>query len=217
MKNFRKELIRRFEELEPHCSNIRLEFGRYAIDKDFRWREEQIGRSIPGEIKKLGLSTALSLRFSWTLKHEASDPLVRMAAASGGEFEYDLNNLTLDSWESGWKDAFENPEDYGLDAASKYAFDELFPFLELITGDVIALVSKGEYLGDVIYLNHEGGELVLGRLASSLEEFLNTWVSLGCPGPDFCELEDFFDSETQTLSLRKVESQEWAKILSKNV
>ncbi len=64
-----------------------------------------------------------------------------------------------------------------------------------------------------MYLNHEDGD---GNafLASSFDGFMQTWVPLACPGPDFDDLEVFYDFDAQELSLNTAESRAWLHYLN---
>ncbi|WOO41665.1 hypothetical protein [Rubellicoccus peritrichatus] len=210
MKSYKSTLLESFKSLEPYCSHIKLEFGRDVIEKDIRWREKQIESEIPDSIKDLVRANGMSVDFSWTFKDELLVPEA-MEECTGGSFSYDLNNMSLTNW-SGWKDSFNNYEDYGLEEAPKYKFEELFPFIEIINGDVIAVVVSGDDKGSIVYLDHEGEDLIWGCLGRTLKDFLDGWISIGCPGPESCYLAPFYDRKDDML-VTDVDNLDWLKFI----
>ncbi|HSF43394.1 MAG TPA: hypothetical protein VLT87_26575 [Thermoanaerobaculia bacterium] len=64
----------------------------------------------------------------------------------------------------------------------KYEFEQVFPLLEDLGGDMVILVTAGPHRGRVVDLNHEGGSFDQAVLGTTLQEFLDTWIGLSLGG-----------------------------------
>lgn len=135
----------------------------------------------------------------------------RIQAALNCPLNRGRSRTDLVDWED-WEDSFRNPEDYGV-ADHEYEFEQVFPLLDDLGGDMVILVTDGPHRGKVTYLNHEGGDFDQAVLGPTLQEFLDTWIGLGCLGPDYGTWEVFYDTEAQRLSTEGDAARQWRSLL----
>ena len=125
-----------------------------------------------------------------------------------GSIHLSLEDLPGDflNW-TGWRDSL--PDKITLEM-----WDEMFPVQAAANGDQIVVADQSDDPTDlVMYLDHEGGDFDRVLLAPTLEEFMNVWVQLGCPGPESWELEPLFDYDEQKLSLETPTAVAWRKVI----
>jgi hypothetical protein len=79
---------------------------------------------------------------------------------------------------------------------------------------MIVYVTEGEDHGNVVLLNHEGGEFDRAVLGRSLRDFLAAWMRLGCPGPESWELEVLYDYDEQRLNPNSPAAKKWLKAVT---
>jgi cell wall assembly regulator SMI1 len=176
--------------------------------------ERDMGRHLPPALRRVFVTESAGFDVMWTI--DSSDRLPEeMQGCFAGSFDLALADLPLiiENW-SGWRDSFAFPEQHGQPAAWNLTiYEALFPLIAAANGDQIVLARDDDEPGEVIYLNHEGDEFDKAILANSLDEFLNVWVPLGCPGPEYWELQTFFDFDAQRLSLDTETSRQWRNLL----
>lgn len=178
--------------------------------------ERVIGRTIPPTLRRIFAEQSAALKLSWTLEGKLPGGLGR---GLSGNIDLSLADLPNDvlNW-SGWRAAFESPVEHGWPAEWNVdAYRELFPLVAALNGDQIVVADRDEETSDlVLYLNHDGdGDFSFLILADTLEDFLNIWCQLGCPGPEWRDLVRFMDPRTDRLSLRTRRSAAWLRALSK--
>jgi hypothetical protein len=208
-------------QIQPLCGqDAKLTINPPATYLDVERVEIEIGRSLPAELKELFTHCAAKIDFSWSLwswspgRAGLLKPFPEeLAEVTFGCFDLDLKALP-DCWVNwtAWEDCFENPDQYE-GGESAYESDDLFPFLSLPNGDVIALVTRGDASGQVVYLSHEGGQFDEAILADSLARFMDTWLELGCPGPECWLLKPFYDWQTERLVATNNSALRWKEIL----
>jgi hypothetical protein len=116
---------------------------------------------------------------------------------------------------SGWRDAFEHPDAYDWPVELNLeVYERLFPLMATGNGDQLVIVEPEEPENEVVYFDHEGGDFDIVVLSENLEEFFNTWIELGCPGPEWWELARFVDQKTLRLSLKTRRSKAWLRTLA---
>lgn len=118
------------------------------------------------------------------------------------------------SW-GGWRDSFESPDDYprGPRAAElNLKFNELFPLMETVAGNVIVLADIANPKSRVIYFDHEGGDFDGTVLAPSFTQFMQTWCALACPSID--DLSLFYSSSQKRLAIDTEPAIQWRKFLN---
>ena len=176
--------------------------------------ETALGRKLPDDLVWFFSEISAGVDFYWSLL--LADLPKELRKVSGGEFSLSLAGLGTDlvNWEDweDWEDSFRNPEDYGM-ADHEYELEQVFPLLHDLGGDMVILVTDGPHRGKVIYLNHEGGDFDQAVLGPTLQELLDTWIGLGCPGPDYGAWEVFYDTEAQRLSLEGDAARQWRSLL----
>ena len=192
----------------PSC-----DIGDPASADDLVAVEKEIGRMIPRELREFFLEFASSISFSWTLPNESSEWLPdELSEVQFGEFTLSLKEVLslLDGWELWQRSAFANPEPV-IPGFPPYAFEDSFPIIGTLTGDLIVLASGGPKEGDVYFLGHDASGLHWYPLASSFHEFLNVWTRLGCVGPEDTCLEPFYDFSKECLSYTGETAEEWRR------
>ncbi len=135
-----------YRQIQPLCGqDAKLTISPPGTYLDVEEVEAEIGRSLPAELKDLFTYCAAKIDFSWSLwpsRHLGlSKPLPEeLGEVTFGRLDLDLKALP-NCWVNwtAWEDCFENPDEYE-GGESSYEFDDLFPFLSLPNGDVIALV-----------------------------------------------------------------------------
>lgn len=208
-----------YRQLQPLCGeDVELTISPPATSSDVEKVEAEIGRSLPAELQELFTDCAAKIDFSWCLCSSGriglSKPLPEeLEEVTFGRLDLELKALP-DCWVNwtAWEDCFENPDEYEGGEKS-YKFDDLFPFLSLPNGDVIALVSRDDARGQVVYLSHEGGQFDEAILSDSLARFMDTWLELGCPGPESWLLKPFYDWRAEELVATNSSAQRWKEIL----
>lgn len=172
--------------------------------------ERQIGRVLPQSLRTFFLDVSAGVDVLWSVATPGRD--------FTGSFNLRLNDVPVDwiNWD-GWRDAFANPASYDWPAEMNLdVFNALYPLLSTTNSDqLVVFYDDPDDPGEVMYLDHERGEADRTFLATSLERFFAVWVTLGCPGPEFDDLVDFYDFEAQELSLETDAAREWLRYLDK--
>jgi hypothetical protein len=172
--------------------------------------ERAIGRLMPAPLRSFFTEVAAGVDLLWTVE-----------TVDGGEFmgQFDLRladiSLAWTNW-TGWRDSFAHPEEHGWPPEMNLrVYEAMFPLLSVMNGDqVVLFYDDPDDPGEVMYLSHEHGEGDRTILATSYARFLQTWVPLACPGPDFEDLVDFYDFDAQELSLDIEEARKWVDYLN---
>lgn len=192
-----------------------FEIGPPATEARVEAIEQQAARRLPGGLRRLFLEQSSRLRMFWAIEEGARLPGV-LGSGLSGCVDLSLDELPADllNW-SGWRPAFENPAAHDWPAeVTVDLYDRLFPLLAPTNGDRIVVAEPGDPDNEVVYLNHEGCEFDLVILADRLEDFLNTWFQLGCPGPEWWGLAPFLDPDTLKLSLKTRRSKAWLRAMA---
>lgn len=194
------------------------EVGPPATEAQVQAVERQVARALPGGLRRLFLEQSASLRMFWTIENGGHLPHV-LGESLGGSIDLSLADLPacLLNW-SGWRAAFEDPAAHDWPPElSVDVFERLFPLVGTGNGDQIVIAEPEDPQNEIVYLNHEGGDFDFVVLADSLDEFLATWIALGCPGPEWYELARFLDPKTSKLSLKTRRSKAWLEAMSSAV
>jgi hypothetical protein len=192
----------------------RFEIGPPATPTQLEAMQQRIGCEIPAALRQLFLEQTASVRLFWSVEtHVLPKPFENDVV---GGCDLSLEDLPGDllNW-SGWRAAFEDPSEHGLSPdLTVEDYEELFPVVADVSGDQIVVADPEKNPSDaVVYLNHESSEFNFVILAPTLEQFLNTWIALGCPGPGWEQLAPFIDTRTLELSLKTRHARAWLKAL----
>ena len=87
--------------------------------------------------------------------------------------------------------------------------EDLYPVVDIGTGDLIVVATADPNEGSVYYLDHGGSDMSWVRLARSFVEYLEVIASLGGPGPSVWELQHFYRRDLDRLSLDCPEAEHW--------
>ena len=197
-------------KLEPNDQNG-LEVLPPASREEIVAAETVLGRKLPDDLVWFFSEISAGVDFYWSLL--LTDLPEELRNVLAGQFRLSLAGLRTElvNW-SDWEDRFLHPEDY--DAADlDYAFEQVFPLLSDMGGDIVILVTDGPHRGNVVYLNHEDESFDRAVLGPTLQEFLDTWIALGCPGPDYGAWKVFYDTEAQRLSKEGDRARQWRGFL----
>lgn len=172
----------------------RIAVGKPAREASVRKVEKEIGASIPVSFRRVLRTIASRAHFEWRLPDEPSDTRAEFAYAAGfappayGMISWDLSSLArLDQERQGWAEVSSTP----------LRWRNTLPFHGLSNGDLLAIDLRS---GSVVYLDHDEGPMHGRRLGASFESFVEVFTSLGCPGPEYWELEPFLNSRGITVN-----------------
>lgn len=193
-----------------------FDVGSPATETEVRDIEQRIGRVIPATLRRVFREQCRRMRMLWTLD-DAGKLSKLLGDSLAGGIDLSLEELPTDllNW-SGWRAAFEYPAEHGLPVEiTAEDYEELFPLVTATNGDQLVVADPARNPSDaVMYLNHESGDFNFVILSDRLEDFLNSWIQLGCIGPEWWELAPFLDLETFKLSLAVKRSKVWLKKLA---
>jgi hypothetical protein len=207
-------VVAHLERLRRSIERLGGDVDLFAIEspatlKDVETVERAIDRPMPAPLRAFFTEVSAGIDLLWTVE-----------TADGGEFmgQFDLRladiPLAWTNW-TGWRESFAYPEEHRWPPEMNLrVYEAMFPLLSVMNGDQVVLFDDdpGDP-GEVMYLNHEHGDGDRAILATSFARFLQVWVPLACPGPDFEDLVDFYDFDAQELSLDTEEAREWVRYL----
>ncbi|MBI4885845.1 MAG: SMI1/KNR4 family protein [Acidobacteria bacterium] len=186
-----------------------------ATEAQVQAAEREIGRALPSVLRRLFVEQSASLRFCWSIEDDGRLP-AEFSGGLSGAIDLSLADFPVRvlNW-SGWRAAFENPaaHDWPVEFTVDL-YERLFPLIATGNGDQIVIAEPEDPENEVVYLNHEGGDFDIVVLSENLEDFLNTWIELGCPGPEWWELARFLGQKTLRLSLKTRRSKAWLRALA---
>ena len=214
MKLNRHDWSKRAALLAGLSSEFAFRFSKCVTEKQVNWRQKQIARPIPQGIKDLGCEVASRIELRWDLKpeitaHESFDD----DFPTSGEFEFNFFETDLTKLD-GWQDSFTNWRNY-RSAPNPFDYDELFPAVAIMTGDLIVELIGDRERGAIYYLDHESGSGDWKRLASTYEDFLATLYELWFPGFEWYDcLEKFHDPIANRLSAETPFAKRWKAFMA---
>jgi hypothetical protein len=90
------------------------------------------------------------------------------------------------------------------------------PFIQAANGDWIAFdVSRAPANCPVCYLSHDGDVSIHNRrLGENFVEFMTHWTNVGCPGPEFWQMEPFYDKRGMRLKASGPAIDHWKRWVS---
>ena len=172
--------------------------------------EKKIGVRFPEVIREFISVHGELFSLSWEAKESLLEQLPDyMEELVGGYFDFDVKNLVFDF--DGWK--FPDVPYSIEDKSQVLNASNLFPFIDLMNGDRLVVVTEGEFWGQVFYLNHEGSRTIDFRLSENVEQLMQILVQLAFPDLECWMIKCFHDSDLDRLSLDLKSSQLWRKIL----
>lgn len=162
---------------------------RPATITDINLVEEQIGKTMPDDLKKLFLfSKHVEFRYQFdeTLSEEFRQNF-------SGAIYWNLNSLAeqynnFQEWVKASLDPdYNDPESVAI---TESLWRNKFPIMDVPNGDVIAVGSEPS---EVIYFSHEGDRMHGKILGDNLWNFLDFYSRIGFAGSEDWQLEPFFD------------------------
>jgi hypothetical protein len=149
--------------------------GPPATEHELKLVEAEINMPIPAGLRGL-LAATRSVDAYWNLPDGVAMPK-GFEDISHGECSWSVGSLAeIHRGYRGWVErVFANVDD---------PYDEVwhakFPFLRVGNGDIVAIGQDGR----VVYLSHDDGEGHGFLLGADVEDFLDRWTAIGCPGPE---------------------------------
>lgn len=193
--------------LSPFCDNPLfapvVQFDEPAGLDDIERIEDIVGCKMPAALREFFTTVSRRVCFTWSIKPPFGWP-EKLRGVTHGNFTLDLDEVAriYQAWNPPWL----NLHSATFGGECRYDYTELFPVLEIGNGDAILLVKSGPDLGHVVCFTHEGAsndpldDVYMPTLSDSFESFLDTWITLGCPGPEIWEVAPFLDLATKRLS-----------------
>src|SRR5205814_1865130 len=147
-----------------------------ATRREVECVESKLGCAIPPSFRKILLEYSGSSCIEWALPKERVMPEVFRQIWSG-ECRWDLASLpALQATYRGWLEISVNPNDFW-----DGPWQNKFPVLEVGNGDMLAIELGSASKQPVVYLSHEGDNLVHGYwLGTDFEDYIDRLSLLGC-------------------------------------
>ncbi len=191
------QVVDRIEELVGICKRKKWSITQKPIIKRpasirlIEKIENQIGQSIPEDLKKLfqfSRNVEFSYQFDETLSEEFGNNF-------SGELYWNLEKLPNQVTEyKQWVKASLDPnynDPIPIEVTRNICSDKI-PLLNVPNGDVIVV---GKTPSEIVYLSHEGDVMHGKRLGDDLWSFLDFHSRIGFAGSEDWQLEPFFDFE----------------------
>lgn len=156
-------------------------------------KENENKRKFPDPLREFFLNSSKSFVFDWSIDEERAEIPEKFHELTFGECNFILDRHSLINW-AAWEHSYTHPQYYGGGKTPRFRFEDLFPLLEPVNGDVIAL-HKISGAFEVVFLDHESGEIDEAILGDSFSEFLHDWITIGCVGPESWLIEPFVVGE----------------------
>ncbi len=203
--------------LESHTHSLRSR----GVDVD---RPEVADVASPQEVDEV--EAALGIPIPQTLRH-AFETIARGV-------HWSWQTADDHGFEGSFRDIFSGGLDWSLDNLCEHHrgylswVQECFPnaadpydrvwhhklgFASVPNGDVLAVDLDPRRLGAIVYLSHDDGEGHGYVLASSLEDLLDRWVPLACPGPEHWQWLPFVPYGTGPIDPASVNGVAWRELM----
>ncbi len=178
----------------------RLLVGTPASSRRLRSLERSLSSPLPDGLRRV-LSLASHFEASWHFD-ESVEPPREFRQLFAGTCRWDIDDVgrmheTYREWVA---KVFPDPTD-----AYHRIWHDRFPFLHVPNDDLVAISVDGS----VVYLSHDDGEGHGYRLGTSVEDFLDRWTSLGCPGPEDWQWLPFTTGRESLLDPRGASAARW--------
>lgn len=191
-------LARRFVELRRVSRDLSITIGRPARKADIH-RLKRTVPALPPELEAFFLEASENVQLDWTAGDEVLTALPRnLRGVTGSFFEISLKET-------------ERLAAHWPPSGSRFGAKQLFPLIEMMTGDVIVCVNDPALPATVTFVDHETGEVL--QLSDSIKSFLEPWVALGCPGPERDAIEPFINPAARGLDLTLPAARQWTAAL----
>jgi cell wall assembly regulator SMI1 len=174
------------ELLEAHSTVLRqrgfdvrpVRVGPPASAQQVAQVEEQLGLSLPATFTRALTTIAGSVDWGWWTDEELPEPFRGIFC---GQLEWSIDVLPEihEGYLTWVRKCFPDPDDF-YDAV----WHDKVAFCAVPNGDQLAVDLDPARAGAVIYLSHDDGEGHGFVMAHSLEDLLDRWAPLGCPGAE---------------------------------
>jgi hypothetical protein len=179
-----------------------------ATEDEIERVEQELGISIPSELRRAMLDVSAHLEFSWFLPDSFELPQI-LREIFCGELHWGLDLVPkfIEEYQGWIKEVFPNP-DNPYDAI----WHGKFPFQDVGNGDYIAIDEGGQ----VIYLSHDDGEGHGYIMADSFNDLLARWVPLGCVGGEDWQWLPFTNGMTTRIDPKSEAARTWMLLLGRS-
>ncbi|MDQ1088363.1 SMI1/KNR4 family protein [Siphonobacter sp. SORGH_AS_1065] len=173
--------------------------------------EEQIGKIIPDDLRKLFLFSR-HLEFSYQFDETLSEEFRQNFS---GDIYWNLNSLAEQYTNfQEWVKASIDPAYNGTRAIeiTEKLWQDKLPLMHVPNGDVIAI---GDNHSEIIYFSHEGDAMHGKMLGNNLWNFLDFYSRIGFAGSEDWQLEPFFDFDKNMMVTQGDKVERFAELLEK--
>jgi hypothetical protein len=191
-------LAQRYAELRRITPQVAVEIGKPARKADVHRLKRSVP-ALPAELEAFFLEGSEKVRLEWEL---SDDVAARVPP--------ELEGVTSCFFEISLAETQRLGADWQASGRS-ISGKQLFPLIEMMTGDVIVCANDPAQPPQVGYADHETSEVI--PLSESLRDFLQDWFALGCPGPERDALEPFVNPAARRLDLTLPAARTWLTAL----
>jgi len=173
--------------------------------------EEQIGKTIPDDLKKL-FHFSRHLEFSYQFDETLSEEFKQNFS---GDIYWNLNSLAEQYANfQEWVKASIDPKYNDLEAIliTEKLWQDKFPIMDVPNGDIITV---GINPSEVLYFSHEGDNMHGKILGDNLWSFLDFYSRIGFAGSEDWQLEPFFDFDKNIMVTHGNKVDRYAQLLEK--
>lgn len=170
--------------------------------------EKKIGCTLPDAFKKVVIEFSKGMEFNWQLPDGFELP-EEFSDIFAGDCSWSLNQIPeIDNNRKGWvKECFTNIDDpYDSIWHNKLAF------IEVANGDYLSFDLTHDNC-PVVYLSHDDGEGHGYVMGNDFVDFMDKWISIGCPGPEDWQIIPFITSPEGGIDPESINAQTWRKMI----
>lgn len=140
--------------------------------------EALLGLALPASFRWALTTVAASVSWYWWTDKDLPEPFHQIFS---GELSWSIDTLveTNGAYRSWVNEVFADPAD-----SYNAVWHDKLGFLAVANGDFLAVDLAPDVAGRVVYLSHDDGEGHGYVLANSLEDLVDRWVPLACPGAE---------------------------------
>lgn len=205
-----ERFLTHFEELG--CATLPLTVQPPATEEEIASVEAELGYRLPEDLRTVFLTMTAGIEFWWNAYDEEKEILSlpgELVEICSGELRFSLQSLAeID-------DMRDDLADLCNDLSDPYdaVFHNKLAFMSVGNGDLLAIDLHEDNRGAVVYLTHDGESLHGYVLGESFTSFLDRYIRLACPGPEWWVLELFTNEQTTPLDPDSELAQRWLEVI----
>jgi cell wall assembly regulator SMI1 len=189
-----------------------LIFDQPATEAQLFEIEDQLGYKIPADFKSVLLNLSSHCDFRWFLPDDLTLPK-ELRGIFAGELYWDVSTIVeLNQEKDSWiKEVFPNvQDDYDKVWHNKFVFHNV------ANGDFLSIDLAPASYGQIIYLSHDDGNGHGYVMAHSFTELLNSWIQVGCTGPEDWQWLPFVSGKTSGIDPACANAALWRQTIKWN-